>query len=76
MGKRLLNKWLKQPLLDVAEINYRLDIVQAIVEDAALRQDMRQHLKRIPDVDRLIRKVDKRKASLQDIVKLYQVQLS
>ena len=73
MGKRLLNKWLKQPLLDVIEINHRLNLVQAFVEDAALRQDMRQHLKRIPDVDRLIRKVDKRKASLQDIVKLYQV---
>ncbi|KAH7445451.1 hypothetical protein KP509_01G010000 [Ceratopteris richardii] len=72
MGKRLLNRWLKQPLLDVDEINMRLDVVQIFVEDAALRQDMRQHLKRIPDMERLIRKVDKRKASLQDIVKLYQ----
>ncbi|KAI5069125.1 hypothetical protein GOP47_0015426 [Adiantum capillus-veneris] len=72
MGKRLLNRWLKQPLLDVAEINFRLDLVQAFVEDTALRQDLRQHLKRIPDMDRLIRKIDKRKATLQDIVKLYQ----
>lgn len=72
MGKRLLNRWLKQPLLDVAEINCRLDLVQIFVEDTALRQDMRQHLKRIPDMERLTRKVDKRKASLQDIVKLYQ----
>ncbi|MCO5591782.1 hypothetical protein L7F22_045774 [Adiantum nelumboides] len=72
MGKRLLNRWLKQPLLDVAEINSRLDLVQAFVEDTAVRQDLRQHLKRISDMERLIRKVDKRKATLQDIVKLYQ----
>jgi DNA mismatch repair protein MSH2 len=28
MGKRLLNRWLKQPLVDVAEITRRLDTVQ------------------------------------------------
>ncbi|KAK9118528.1 hypothetical protein Scep_016621 [Stephania cephalantha] len=72
MGKRLLNRWLKQPLLDVNEINRRLDLVQAFVEDTALRQDLRQHLKRISDIERLMRSLEKRRASLQPIVKLYQ----
>lgn len=72
MGKRLLNRWLKQPLLHVTEINVRLDLVQIFVEDAALRQDLRQHLRRIPDIERLTRKVDRRRATLQDVVKLYQ----
>ncbi|XP_057952327.1 DNA mismatch repair protein MSH2 isoform X2 [Malania oleifera] len=72
MGKRLLHMWLKQPLLDVNEINSRLDLVQAFVEDTALRQDLRQHLKRISDVERLTRNLEKRRASLQHIVKLYQ----
>ncbi|XAR63886.1 hypothetical protein NMG60_11024028 [Bertholletia excelsa] len=72
MGKRLLHMWLKQPLLDVNEINSRLDLVQAFVEDTALRQDLRQHLKRISDIERLIRYLEKRRASLQHIVKLYQ----
>eukprot|EP01018_Ginkgo_biloba_P026125 Gb_33909 [translate_table: standard] len=75
MGKRLLNRWLKQPLLDVNEIRCRLDLVQAFVEDAALRQDLRQHLKRIPDIERLVRKLEKRKSNLQDIVKLYQTSI-
>ncbi|KAE9467134.1 hypothetical protein C3L33_00959, partial [Rhododendron williamsianum] len=72
MGKRLLHMWLKQPLLDVNEINSRLDLVQTFVEDTALRQDLRQHLKRISDIERLVRYLEKRRANLQQIVKLYQ----
>lgn len=73
MGKRLLHMWLKQPLLDVNEINSRLDLVQAFVEDTALRQDLRQHLKRISDMERLVHNLEKKRAGLQHIVKLYQV---
>ncbi|KAJ0789903.1 putative DNA mismatch repair protein MutS, core [Helianthus annuus] len=72
MGRRLLHMWLKQPLLDVNEINTRLDLVQAFVDDTAFRQDLRQHLKRIHDIERLMRCVEKRRASLLHIVKLYQ----
>ncbi|XP_024030767.1 DNA mismatch repair protein MSH2 [Morus notabilis] len=72
MGKRLLNMWLKQPLLDVNEINSRLDLVQAFVEDPALRQDLRQHLKRISDIERLTNNLEKKRVGLQHIVKLYQ----
>ena len=73
MGKRLLRMWLKQPLIDVSEINTRLDLVQAFVEDTELRQDLRQHLKRISDVEQLMRNIEKTRAGLQHIVKLYQV---
>ncbi|XP_044466744.1 DNA mismatch repair protein MSH2 isoform X3 [Mangifera indica] len=72
MGKRLLHMWLKQPLLDVNEINVRLDLVQAFVEDAALRQDLRQHLKGISDIERLMHNLGRRRAGLQHLVKLYQ----
>ncbi|KAF5806624.1 putative DNA mismatch repair protein MutS, core [Helianthus annuus] len=72
MGRRLLHMWLKQPLLDVNEINTRLDLVQAFVDDTAFRQDLRQHLKRIHDIERLMRCVEKRRDSLLHIVKLYQ----
>ncbi|KAJ6359074.1 hypothetical protein OIU76_000729 [Salix suchowensis] len=72
MGKRLLHMWLKQPLLDVDAINSRLDLVQAFVEDTVLRQDLRQHLKRISDIERLMHIVEKGRAGLHHIVKLYQ----
>ena len=73
MGKRLLNRWLKQPLLDVNEINNRLDMVQALVEDPELRQGLRQQLKRISDIDRLTHALRKKSSTLQPVVKLYQV---
>nr|XP_029119194.1 DNA mismatch repair protein MSH2 isoform X3 [Elaeis guineensis] len=73
MGKRLLNRWLKQPLLDVDEINWRLDLVQAFVEDAELRQGLRLHLKRISDIERLTHNLKKKTANLQPVIKLYQV---
>ncbi|BAS93104.1 DNA mismatch repair protein MSH2 [Oryza sativa Japonica Group] len=72
MGKRLLNRWLKQPLLDVNEINNRLDMVQAFVEDPELRQGLRYQLKRMSDIDRLTHALRKRTANLQPVVKLYQ----
>lgn len=72
MGKRLLNRWLKQPLLDIDKINCRLDLVQAFVDDAELRQGLRQHLKRISDIERLMHNLKKRTASLQPVIKLYQ----
>lgn len=73
MGKRLLNRWLKQPLLDVDEINSRLDLVEAFVDDAELRQGLRQQLKRISDLERLMHSLKKGTASLQPVIKLYQV---
>lgn len=75
MGKRLLHMWLKQPLLDVTEINRRLDFVQAFVEDTALRDDLRKLLRRVSDMERLTRSLEKKRAGLVHVVKLYQVWL-
>ena len=51
MGNRLLNRWLKLMLLDVDDIKRRLDMVSTFVEGTTLRQDLRQHLKRITDIE-------------------------
>eukprot|EP00899_Mesostigma_viride_P023511 jgi/Mesvir1/4344/Mv02429-RA.1 len=73
MGRRLLHRWVKQPLLHVDQINERLDIVETFCSETELREDLRRsHLKRMPDIERVTRKVEGGKASLQDIVKLYQ----
>ncbi|KAG0466932.1 hypothetical protein HPP92_018512 [Vanilla planifolia] len=72
MGKRLLNRWLKQPLLDIDEINCRLDLVQSFVHDVELCQTLRKQLKRIPDIERLTHNLRKGAANLSPVVKLYQ----
>lgn len=72
MGKRLLRTWLKQPLIDPVEINRRLDVVAAFANDPGLRDQVRGTLLRgLPDVDRLTRKLERRKATLADLCQLY-----
>lgn len=46
MGKRRLRAWLKQPLVSVQEIDARLDVVEAMVDDTEMRDRLRdQHLR-------------------------------
>ncbi|KAL0034692.1 hypothetical protein WJX77_003027 [Trebouxia sp. C0004] len=72
MGKRLLKVWLKQPLVDLAEITVRHDIVETFTSDPTLRESLRdQHLRGMPDVERLTRKLERRKTSLSDLCQLY-----
>lgn len=53
MGARLLKRRLLAPLADVAAIRRRHDAVEALVLDAPLRQDLRQILGGVADLERL-----------------------
>ena len=74
VGSRLLMRWVKQPLLDPAEINARLDLVETFFTDVQLRQAMQEiYLRHVPDLARLARKLQKQsKATLMDAWRLYQ----
>jgi DNA mismatch repair protein MutS len=52
MGGRLLRHWLSQPLLDVAALQRRLDGVNAWHDDAPLREELRQVLRGLGDLER------------------------
>ncbi|QDZ19458.1 DNA mismatch repair protein MSH2 [Chloropicon primus] len=72
MGKRLARTWLKQPLLGRAQIDERLDVVEAFASDLFLREEMRDHyLRGVPDIDRLVRKLERGTATLVDLCLLY-----
>ncbi|KAL7062246.1 hypothetical protein AAHC03_0397 [Spirometra sp. Aus1] len=73
-GQRLLAQWLRQPLTDIIEINERLDLVEAFVEDGSLRQSFHGTvLRRIPDIPRLARRLRLSKGRLHDVYSIYVV---
>ncbi|CAI2183555.1 19637_t:CDS:10, partial [Funneliformis geosporum] len=75
-GSRLLRQWLKQPLMNMKEIELRQSLVEILVEDTELRLSIREeHLKNVPDLHRLAKRFQKRIASLQDVIRVYQVVL-
>jgi DNA mismatch repair protein MutS len=53
MGGRLLRQWLGQPLLDLEELDQRLDAVGYFFEDAFRRSGTIQLLSKIPDLERI-----------------------
>jgi DNA mismatch repair protein MSH2 len=64
---RLLTQWIRQPLTDMNKINERLDIVETLVTGTDIRQQLYdQHLRTIPDLQALMRKIQRKKANLQD----------
>ncbi|KAF7722861.1 MutS-like protein [Apophysomyces ossiformis] len=75
-GSRLLAQWLKQPLLNLEEIRRRQDILEVFYQDTELYQSLQEdHLKSVPDLHRLAKRFQRGMASLQDVVRIYQVVL-
>ena len=54
MGARLLRRWIEQPLLDAKTITARHDAVGRLQGAALLRGDLRDALKRLADLERLV----------------------
>ncbi len=67
MGSRLLCEWIAAPLTDRAAIDARLDAVEELVSKSALRTDLRDHLKGIYDLERLLARVATGRASPRDL---------
>ncbi len=66
-GARLLRRRLLAPLTNVAEIRRRLDAVEAFVMHASTRSQLRQTLKGVADLERLVSRVVLGEASPKDL---------
>lgn len=70
MGGRLIRKWLEQPLINPVDINYRLLAVQEFKEKFMVRMELRELLKRVYDIERLMGKVIIGNVNGRDLVAL------
>ena len=70
MGGRLLRRWLNNPLLDVNEINGRLEAVQELKENIMLRGEVIENLKKVYDIERLAGKMAYGNANARDMITL------
>ena len=70
MGGRLLRRWLNDPLLDVNEIQERLDAVKELKDNMMLRGDITETLKNVYDIERLAGKMAYGNANARDMITL------
>ena len=67
MGARMLRKFVEQPLIDKKEIERRLDAVQELKEQAISREELREYLSPVYDLERLITKITYGTANPRDL---------
>lgn len=73
MGKRRLRKWLQEPLLDVDRIEKRLDAVEELTQGVFLRDDLRDQMDGMQDIERLISRVVYGNANARDLLSIKNV---
>lgn len=70
MGSRLLKKFIKNPLLDVEKIKSRQKDVGFFIENVLLREEIREKLKDIYDIERIIGKLILETENGRDLIAL------
>lgn len=70
MGSRKMKQWLREPLNRLAEIKQRLDAVELLTDEILLRNNLKEHLKKIYDLERLAGRIACGNANGKDLIAL------
>jgi len=70
MGARMLRSFVEQPLINSKEINKRLDAVEEFVNNMISREELREYLSPVYDLERLITKVSYKSINPRDMIAL------
>ncbi len=68
MGARMLRGFVEQPLIDKQEIERRLDAIETLKDNAMTREEIREYLNPIYDLERLIGRVTYQTANPRDLI--------
>ncbi len=70
MGTRKLRQWIHRPLAQTLPIRERLDAVEGLFQADRMRLQLRERLKEIQDIERLMSRVSSQQASPRDVLAL------
>lgn len=70
MGSRLLKKWIEYPLVQEQEIAHRLDAIEFLNDNFIIKDELREHLGSVYDLERLSARVAYGNANPRDILRL------
>ncbi len=68
MGARLLRSYMEQPLIDYDMINHRLEAVSQLKDNMITREEIREYLNPIYDLERLMGKISYKSANPRDLI--------
>ena len=68
MGARMLRSFVEQPLIDADAINERLDAITELNMQAMLREEIREYLNPVYDLERLVSRISYRSANPRDLL--------
>lgn len=68
MGGRLLRNYIEQPLIDKTEIENRLDAIEELNRDSCSRDELREYMNPIYDLERLLSRVSYKTANPRDLI--------
>ncbi|GAB6136861.1 DNA mismatch repair protein MutS [Halanaerobaculum tunisiense] len=70
IGGRMLKKWVEQPLLELDRIQNRLAGVEEITENIFVKEELKELLKEVYDIERLLGKITYGSANARDLISL------
>jgi DNA mismatch repair protein MutS len=76
MGARKLKQWVEEPLFVKKTIEKRLQLVEELIGEFFIREEIKEQLKSVYDMERLIAKISYGNASPRDLVQLKRSLLS
>ena len=70
MGSRMLKNYIENPLIDINEINKRYDMVEILLEEFILKEDLKNLLYEVYDLERLSGRIAFGNANARDLLQL------
>ncbi len=70
MGGRQLRKWVEQPLVNKELINNRLDAIEEVISNISLHEDIKESLKSIYDIERIVGKISSKNVNAKELIAL------